>query len=228
MQTLGCSKKERKAGSAKDTSDAAARLPVYVRCCQDAQQDNLDRGDDSAKCIELPAGDFGSGPDVSMLPSSVFEKPKRVDEPGTEAEAPQRGDRPRSGVTSEGSEDEPQEHNQRSWWAQFFRLRLLQTPGAASLCVPLARMGLQDTGCLVPYTRVLRVHCLFAFFWAEPWFGTLGCRALTRTAGCFARRPLLDDSCKPLFCVMYELLLVSSPICWLLLDVYLSHLVALC
>lgn len=124
MQTLGCSKKERK----------------------DAQQDNLDRGDDSAKCIELPAGDFGSGPDVSMLPSSVFEKPKRVDEPGTEAEAPHRGDRPRSGVTSsEGSEDESQEHNQRSWWAQFFRLRLLQTPGAASLCVPLARMGLQDT-----------------------------------------------------------------------------------
>eukprot|EP00439_Symbiodinium_sp_Y106_P086651 s121_g34.t3 len=125
MQTLGCSKKERK----------------------DAQHRNLDRGY-SEQDIEVPPGD-GSGPDVSMLPASVFEKPKRVED-GMEAEAPHRnGDRqPMSAATSqsEGSEDESQEqHNQRSWWAQFFRLKLLQTPGAASLCVPLARMGLQDT-----------------------------------------------------------------------------------
>ena len=77
-----------------------------------------------------------SGPDVSMLPPSVFKK--------TEIPMPSAArDLDPSGSESEASDGESQAEC-RSWWAQFFRLRCLQTPGAASLCVSLARMGLQD------------------------------------------------------------------------------------
>ena len=98
---------------------------------------------------------FGSGPDVSMLPNIVFAKPKQPSSRLKEADCTEERSAEEAGLSksdaseSEASEVEAQteqeQQSQRSWWAQFFLLKRLQTPGASTLCVALARMGLQDT-----------------------------------------------------------------------------------